>query len=543
MALIGIELTKLIPGGDNGGAKLMTLELIRKLSQIDKENNYLLLINKDMVAELASFQKPNMKLLLALPSGVKIKPAQGFKQRTRRVLKHVLLALRLGNLFGIKINPPVYAESSYLSNLNLDLLFCPLTRPYLFNTNYLDPTIPIVSVIYDLQYLTYPQFFDDRSIFLRNKEFEEACQFSKKIICISNYVKESILKTEKVIPQKVIPIHIMLPERLEKFNSQKTNSLLDQYDLMPDQYILLPANFWKHKNHAMLITAFGIYLNNHPESQLKLVFTGSDASAYKTRLVALVQAMKLDEKIVFTHYVNNDDLKSLYEHCRMLVFPTLYEGFGMPVLESMTFGKPVICSNVTSLPEIVGDAALMFDPRKPDDIANCIHKVYTDQAFAKQLVDKGRSRAKLFNDSELMAKRYLEVINQTLAEGPEYSLATHGIYPDSWTSERFFITYPSDVASREIEVEFNFPDWRPEEHLEIKYEHLKEMVHEKINRAEVKTLKLPLNMRGGVIQFGFETTFVPANHNMGTDARVLGCLVNKCQINYNDPNATVVNLL
>ena len=124
--------------------------------------------------------------------------------------------------------------------------------------------------------------------------------------------------------------------------------------------------------------------------------------------------MGLADRVLFPGFLSADEFAALYASCRALIFPSLYEGFGMPVLEAMNFGKPVLCSNVTSLPEVAGDAALYFDPRKPDDILRAIEKILWDPEFGKALVAQGRRRVEEFNNSERMAEEYLDVFAEVL---------------------------------------------------------------------------------------------------------------------------------
>jgi glycosyltransferase involved in cell wall biosynthesis len=127
----------------------------------------------------------------------------------------------------------------------------------------------------------------------------------------------------------------------------------------------------------------------------------------------------VSEHICLPGYVSTDELTVLYQSARALIFPSLYEGFGMPVLEAMANGVPVLCSNMTSLPEVAGDAALFFDPRSPKSIAQAIETILNASSQQKQdLIQKGHARVKFFGDAKRMAHEYALVLEKTLAESP-----------------------------------------------------------------------------------------------------------------------------
>jgi glycosyltransferase involved in cell wall biosynthesis len=161
----------------------------------------------------------------------------------------------------------------------------------------------------------------------------------------------------------------------------------------------------------MLITAFALFRSRHPESDLQLVCTGTPDAEMGVIRVA-TETMGLGDAVVLTGFVSSDDLAALYQSCQALVFPSLYEGFGMPVVEAMAFGKPVLCSNLTSLPEVVGDAALLFDPRKPDEIARSIEEIDGDADLRHSLVRRGRDRATQFGDGASLANAYLRIFRE-----------------------------------------------------------------------------------------------------------------------------------
>jgi glycosyltransferase involved in cell wall biosynthesis len=179
-------------------------------------------------------------------------------------------------------------------------------------------------------------------------------------------------------------------------------------------YLFYPANFWPHKNHHLLITAYGMYLSRNPGREMDLVFTGALDDARRD-LQEKVRRMGLEQHVHFLGYLPDDQLTAVWKGCSFLIFPSLYEGFGIPVLEAMQFGKPVLCSNVTSLPEVAGDAALYFDPRKPAEIVHCLERIIGNGELSADLVNRGYERLSLFQSRE-MVTRYLHCIEKMISQ-------------------------------------------------------------------------------------------------------------------------------
>jgi glycosyltransferase involved in cell wall biosynthesis len=158
-----------------------------------------------------------------------------------------------------------------------------------------------------------------------------------------------------------------------------------------------------------------MFVARHPQSDLRLVCPGALDAPLESIRTATVR-MGLEKRVHFPGFMPDSELAALFQLCRSVLFPSLYEGFGMPVLEAMAFGKVVLCSNVTSLPEIAGDAALFFDPRKPAEIVNAICQLESDSALAARLVERGYQRVRNFGDSTKMAQQYLQVFREAVGD-------------------------------------------------------------------------------------------------------------------------------
>jgi glycosyltransferase involved in cell wall biosynthesis len=163
----------------------------------------------------------------------------------------------------------------------------------------------------------------------------------------------------------------------------------------------------------MLLTAFQLFREANADSPLKLLCTGTPGKEAEAFCEA-VQRMGLGEWVIYHGYVSSDAYDELLRSAFAMIFPSLYEGFGMPVLEAMAAGVPVLCSDVSSLPEVGGDAVLYFDPRRPHQIVECLERLSNDPGLRKQQIAQGLQRSRLFLDPDQMALRYANVFVKAL---------------------------------------------------------------------------------------------------------------------------------
>ena len=176
-----------------------------------------------------------------------------------------------------------------------------------------------------------------------------------------------------------------------------------------DEFVLYAGNVKPHKNLGRLIEAFHL-VRNRGLDHLKLVLIGDEISKYAA-LRRAVHQHQLHKYVRFLGYLPEDTLAVMYRLAGVFVFPSLYEGFGLPPLEAMASGTPVVTSNVSSLPEVAGEAALLVNPYEPAAIADGIHSVLTDESIRRDLRQKGLARAGQFS-WEASAQRVLEIYRQ-----------------------------------------------------------------------------------------------------------------------------------
>ncbi|WP_210253741.1 glycosyltransferase [Bradyrhizobium sp. S69] len=401
---IVVDLTPVLPGGENGGAKVFVLELLRRLAEYAPLTQFVLLTQTNAHEELATLDSANVRRLVVLGSG-----PRSLRTQRKEVFSGVLARLpgrlrrgvaRLG--YAWLTLSKRSGSRSLLRDLNADLLFCPFTAPTYFKLN-----IPTVCVIYDLQYKTYPAFFLPEDVAHRDRTFIEAVRRSTALAAISDYSRDAAIAEGKLDPTRIKTIHLHI-SRHSLRNASRDESILGRLRLVKRKYLVYPANFWKHKNHEMLLTAFGMARRSGLADDIRLVCTGSPG-ARQQWLIEAARGLGLEDYALFPGYLANAELLALVTNSTGVIFPSLYEGFGLPIVEAMATGVPIACSNVTSLPEVAGDAAILFDPRIPEQIAHAIVSLAHDKKLAARLVRAGDLRASKFSDSKLMAEQYWEL--------------------------------------------------------------------------------------------------------------------------------------
>lgn len=375
LSTIAVDLTPVLPGGENGGAKIFVLELLRRLAEIAPQTQFVLLTQAASHDELQALDRPNMR-------------------RLKMTLKE-----RVGE--------------SLLHDMRVDLLFCPFTAP-----TYFESALPTVCTIYDLQYKTYPEFFAAEDVAQRGRTFDNACGLATMLTAISDYSRDRAIEEGDLDASRIRTIYLRMAQRVAP-GVESNSEALASYGLTPHRYLMYPANFWKHKNHEMLLTAFGMACHQGLTADVKLVCTGASGIRQEW-LMRAARAMNLADRILFPGYLPNAELAMLMVNCAGVVFPSLYEGFGLPVVEAMSAGVPVACSNTASLPEVVADAAILFDPRVPTQIMQAMMSLVDDEVLRARLIQAGQRRAVEFSDSTQMAWEYWALFQEALTmETPE----------------------------------------------------------------------------------------------------------------------------
>ncbi len=268
-----------------------------------------------------------------------------------------------------------------------------------------------ITTIHDLIPLRLPYTtLDDKEFFYRL--IKKSIRNSDLIITVSESSKKDIVDIYKCSPEKICVTYQPLTidsTNLEK-DLDKISTSLNRYKLVNEKYILFVGAIEPKKNVGRLIDAYAAL-----RPDLRLVIVGKKGWLWENEIGKLeaLFGKNFPRKVLLLDYVSAQDLKYLYQGAYCFVFPSLYEGFGLPPLEAMSLGCPVITSNTSSLPEVCGDAALYVDPYDVKDIADKLEQIISDRQLRDKLAQLGRERAKLFTMDKYLS-RIFDAYNKVL---------------------------------------------------------------------------------------------------------------------------------
>lgn len=295
------------------------------------------------------------------------------------------------NLHLIQINMKEKQEpqlKAYIELYQIDVWFCPF-----FHLIPLDCPIPNVTTIFDIQQEYYPENFDKTVLKNRRLLTRETVNNAQKLLTISEFSKKTIV--EKYSADESI-IKVTYLDADDSFNKTIEQDKLEEIrKKLPEKFILYPANMWPHKNHIALLNAFA-KVKKEKHLPLKLVFTGAQERETE-QIKKVIKDNNLRDDVIYLGYLPQDDVRYVFACANMIAFPSLFEGFGIPLVEAMAAKVPVICSTSSCIPEIVGDAGYLFDGTNVDEIAQAIYRVYTDQSLRDRLVANGIKRRAMFS--------------------------------------------------------------------------------------------------------------------------------------------------
>lgn len=279
-----------------------------------------------------------------------------------------------------------------------------------------------VVTIHDCIHLMFPEYLPNRiALAYARTSIRLAARRATRVLTVSESSKRDILRFVDTEPEKIDVIYNAYDERFGvEPREEEVVRVRERYQLH-DEFVLYVGNVKPHKNLERLIEAFD-RVRKRGLDHLKLVIIGDEISKY-TSLRRAVHRHQLHKYVRFLGYLPEETLAVMYRLAGVFVFPSLYEGFGLPPLEAMASGTPVVTSNVSSLPEVAGDAAVLVDPHDPDAIADGIEYVLTDERVRGELRRKGISRAKQFS-WEASVKRVHDIYRQvSTGEAPVSAMA------------------------------------------------------------------------------------------------------------------------
>jgi glycosyltransferase involved in cell wall biosynthesis len=354
-------------GGEKAGKGWYTFNIVQNLLKIDKKNEYLLYTNGKIVG-FDGYKNATIKVI----SG---KSIFWHLKVTRDILKEKI------NIF--------FAPSSYI---------IPAILP---------KKIKSIFTIHDLISFLFPDSHNKKANLIEKLFLKKAAKKATKILTVSKNTKEDVVKILKTDPRK---INIISCAAGENFKPIKKESLVDfqKKTSLPKKYFLAVGTLIPRKNYINLIKAFILFQKKF--DNFHIVIVGGNGWNYEG-IYKIIRDNHLTKKIHILGYLSEKSLINLYNLAQALIFPSYYEGFGIPPLEAMKCGCPVIASNTSSIPEVVADAAITINPDSPEEIFNAMTKIIQNEKLKKTLIEKGFTNSSKFS-WENSAKELLAIIKK-----------------------------------------------------------------------------------------------------------------------------------
>jgi len=291
-------------------------------------------------------------------------------------------------------------------------------RPDLLHVQYTAPLacpVPVVVSVHDVSFLEHPEYFTRDRAWQLQWTVRRTVARAAKILTGSEFSKSSILKVYGDLDEdKVVVVPNAAASEFRPISREAATAGVREQFAIRGPYILSVGDLQPRKNQIGLIRAFARLLNAHPHLKQNLVLAGKE-TWFADRVHEAARESGVGDRIQFCGFVSDADLLQLYNACDVFVFPSFYEGFGLPVLEAMACGRAVVSSNTSSLPEVVDGAALLFDPYAVDEIVRAIADLLLDSELRARMERLGLQRAAHFSWQKT-AQRTLEVFHE-VAEG------------------------------------------------------------------------------------------------------------------------------
>ena len=283
--------------------------------------------------------------------------------------------------FSFLINP----YKSKINKAKISLLHIPMQYSPVYSLE-----VPVITTMHDLQDFHFPEYFTSLERIHRALNNKKSMDESTHIIVSFDHIRNDLLKYYSIDKEKVSVCPPPFTENWFAGSTLTDPEVVKKKYSLPDQFLLYPAATWKHKNHLTLLEA--VYNLNKKGLQINLICTGNKTEFYEKVLAKEITKMGLSEHVQFLGIVPEGDLISLYKLTRLVVIPTKYEAGSAPLYEAMRYGAPVICSNVTSLPDTVANEEFLFDPGDVKSLENLILKMLTDEGMTERNIKNSKQR-------------------------------------------------------------------------------------------------------------------------------------------------------
>jgi glycosyltransferase involved in cell wall biosynthesis len=367
MAKIGIDIRNI--GKKRTGDEVVFFNYVKNLALIDNENEYYLFTD---IADTPVYQYMGVKLGIENKNNFKI------------------ISLQSSNKFVWNL----WTLPRYLRKNPVDVYHTQYITPF-----FVSHRVKIVTTIHDISFNFYPQFIKFSDLFFLKILIPMSFRRADKIITVSEFTKNEIIKYYKVAPEKIEVAYNSIGDTFisltPALSLRERGQVLEKYDL-PDKFILYLGTMQPRKNLPMLIEAFINIKDKIPE--IKLVLAGNKtAQNFDKKIDETIKKYNLTNDVIFTGYIDEEDKPLIFRLARLFVFPSLYEGFGIPILEAMSQSIPAVISDIPVHKEIAEGAAIYFNPQNLANLEEKLYNAIIDENLRKKLIDLGLRRVQFFS--------------------------------------------------------------------------------------------------------------------------------------------------
>lgn len=393
----------------NGGAYQYAITFIEVLKKNPAHQYVIFNMSPDLPEEfrrLPNFEVIDLAISTLPRRGEGPKGGRGrtvsISTKLKILLHNLLLRLHLFSLLKHLTRLSQKPTINLIKNKNLDLVIFTMTHKLAFLLD-----IPTIVPIHDLQHRLNPQFPEVSAGKIwaqREYIFSQTAKHAARILVDSEVGKEDVINCYDINPEKIIILPFLPPNYLtENVDEEKIQGFMKKHHL-PEKFIFYPAQFWPHKNHANLLRAIGILKKNNVI--VNLVLTGAKKEEWGTwsQVEKLIKEYGLEKQVYYLGYVDNDEVTILYKTATAMAMPTFLGPTNIPVYEAWSMGCPVLYSDVRGCREQAGDAAVLFNPNDPQDMAEKIKQVWENEALRKDLIAKGRKRLAQWTETDFARK-------------------------------------------------------------------------------------------------------------------------------------------
>lgn len=272
-------------------------------------------------------------------------------------------------------------------------------RPDLVHVQYTAPLgcpVPIVVTVHDVSYLEHPEFFSAFRQRQLSITVENTVRRAARIVTCSDFSRRAIASAYGLDPDTIRVAHNAAAPGFRRGDRQQAKATVLKHFNISEPFLLCVGNLQRRKNQAGLIQAYTSLIQAHPEHRQHLVFVGKDTSQ-AAEIRSLARHSPARDRIHFTGFVPDEMLPAFYNACDLFVFPSFYEGFGIPLLEAMACGCPIACSNRTAMPEVAGKTAVLFDPASADSMGQALHDMLANLDLCQKLGESALERSRSFS--------------------------------------------------------------------------------------------------------------------------------------------------